>query len=187
MSGDPSCAARLDDAFGLGHLVGRAGRGDKELGGFERRLVLLPYSVTRFTSCYGVVRCASTRAVEGAVPWSSPHQNVSRSVIDRSAAPLPCLGGGYFLMSSTARTTFLLAFSAGSAGSSLSCIVLFICSSHRVRPRRARPSRTHIRFEKAGGNKGQQRREAAISSYSSGRFLRLSISRFGTPSRVPVR
>lgn len=56
-------------------------------------------------------------------------------------------------------------------------LVLFICSGHSVQPRLARPSRTLIRFEKAGGKKGQQRREAAISFYSSGRFLRLSISR----------
>lgn len=50
MSGDLGCAGRLDDALGLGHLVGRAVRDDEELGGFERRLVLLPCSVTRFTS-----------------------------------------------------------------------------------------------------------------------------------------
>jgi hypothetical protein len=50
MSGELSCAGRVDDALGLCHLVGRAVRDDEELGGFERRLVLLPCSVTRFTS-----------------------------------------------------------------------------------------------------------------------------------------
>jgi hypothetical protein len=47
----------------------------------------------------------------------------------------------------------LLVFSVGPAGPSLSFIVLFICSSHRVRQRRARPSRTHIRLETAGREK----------------------------------
>jgi hypothetical protein len=50
MGGDLCRAGRLDDALGLGHLVGRAVRDDEELGGFERCLVLLPCSVTRFTS-----------------------------------------------------------------------------------------------------------------------------------------
>jgi hypothetical protein len=50
MSGELSCAGRVNDALGLDHLVGRAVRDDAELGGFERRLVLLPCSVTRFTS-----------------------------------------------------------------------------------------------------------------------------------------
>jgi hypothetical protein len=59
-------------------------------------------------------------------------------------------------MSSTARSTFLPVFSAGPAGSSLSFIVLFICSSHRMRPRRARPNRTHISLRRPAKKKAAE-------------------------------